>query len=83
MSTVLGLILGSIHIVQSINNGLVRTPPMGWLSWGLFRCEVDCDTYPTSCINADLYQTMADHLAKDGFKDVGYEFVNIDDCWVC
>lgn len=24
---------------------------------------------------------MADHLANDGFKDVGYEYVNIDDCW--
>ena len=25
-----------------------------------------------------LFMQMADHLAGDGFKDVGYEFINID-----
>jgi hypothetical protein len=24
---------------------------------------------------------MADRLAADGYKDVGYQFINIDDCW--
>lgn len=24
---------------------------------------------------------MADLMVSEGFKDVGYEFVNIDDCW--
>ena len=24
---------------------------------------------------------MADRMAADGYKDVGYEYVNIDDCW--
>lgn len=24
---------------------------------------------------------MADHIVSDGFKDVGYEYVIIDDCW--
>ena len=26
--------------------------------------------------------TMADHMVKDGYKDVGYEYVSIDDCWL-
>ena len=26
--------------------------------------------------------TMADHIVKDGYKDVGYEYVSIDDCWL-
>ena len=25
---------------------------------------------------------MADHMADDGYKDAGYEYVNIDDCWL-
>lgn len=24
---------------------------------------------------------MADRLVQDGYLDVGYEFVNVDDCW--
>ena len=24
---------------------------------------------------------MADRLAADGWKELGYEYVNIDDCW--
>lgn len=24
---------------------------------------------------------MADVMVRDGYKDVGYEYVNIDDCW--
>ena len=26
--------------------------------------------------------STAKHLAYDGYKDVGYEYVNIDDCWM-
>ena len=25
---------------------------------------------------------MADHIVTDGYKDVGYQYVNIDDCWL-
>lgn len=25
--------------------------------------------------------TMADKIVSDGYKDVGYEYVHIDDCW--
>lgn len=24
---------------------------------------------------------MADRLVEDGYRDAGYEYVNIDDCW--
>ena len=24
---------------------------------------------------------MADRMVEDGYKDVGYEYVNLDDCW--
>ena len=29
-----------------------------------------------------LYKTMADLLVSEGYKDKGYEYVNVDDCWM-
>jgi alpha-N-acetylgalactosaminidase len=40
----------SLTYVQSLDNGLARTPPMGWLSWERFRCNTDCDNDPDNCI---------------------------------
>lgn len=28
-----------------------------------------------------LYMAMADRMVSDGYKDAGYEYVHIDDCW--
>ena len=35
---------------------LAQTPPMGWMSWEVFRCEVDCVAHPDTCINERLYK---------------------------
>src|SRR5213080_3297167 len=55
----------------ALENGLARTPPMGWNSWNRFACN----------INEDLVKSTADALVSSGMKDVGYEYVVIDDCW--
>src|SRR5260370_41574275 len=55
----------------ALENGLARTPPMGWNSWNRFACN----------INEDLVKSAADALVSSGLKDVGYEYVVIDDCW--
>lgn len=39
-----------MKIVSTLNNGLARTPPMGWLSWERYRCNMDCANYPNECI---------------------------------
>lgn len=28
-----------------------------------------------------LFKEMADRMAADGYRDAGYTYVNIDDCW--
>lgn len=43
-------------------NGLSKTPPMGWMSWATFFCQVDCKDHPFTCINQELYMQMADRL---------------------
>ena len=52
--------------------GLAPTPPMGWNSWNFFNCDK---------INEQVIQEMADAMISTGMKDVGYEYVVIDDCW--
>lgn len=36
--------------INCLENGLARTPPMGWLSWERFRCNTDCEGDPENCI---------------------------------
>ncbi|XP_033106861.1 alpha-N-acetylgalactosaminidase-like isoform X2 [Anneissia japonica] len=71
-----------VAIVSALDNGLGQTPPMGWLAWERFRCNVDCDNDPKNCVSENLFKEMADHLVSDGFLDAGYNYVNIDDCWM-
>ena len=48
-----------------------RTPPMGWMSWNLF----------SEHINEQLLREMADAMVSGGYRDAGYEYLFIDDCW--
>lgn len=54
---------------------------MGWMSWEIFRCEIDCVNNPDRCINHQLYEEMATRLAQDGYLQAGYDTISIDDCW--
>ncbi|KAL8576377.1 hypothetical protein ACOMHN_048944 [Nucella lapillus] len=76
---VLALLAG---VAAGLDNGLARTPPMGWLDWERFRCQIDCKDYPNECISEKLFMAMADKVIELGLKDVGYEYINIDDCWL-
>ena len=53
------------------DNGLAKTPPMGWNSWNKFRNQV----------SDQLVRELADAMARNGMKDAGYLYVNIDDTW--
>ncbi|VDK75092.1 unnamed protein product [Cylicostephanus goldi] len=56
------LLISSIGVVIALENGLARTPPMGWMSWATFFCQTDCEKYPDDCISEKLYRDMADRL---------------------
>lgn len=74
--------LFSSNCVESLENGLARTPPMGWLAWERFRCNTDCKNDPDNCISENLFRTMADILVNEGYAAVGYNYINVDDCWL-
>ncbi|XP_049835840.1 alpha-N-acetylgalactosaminidase-like [Schistocerca gregaria] len=76
----LSLILAETSI--ALDNGLALTPPMGWLAWQRFRCVIDCTNYPDECISEQLFKRTADLMVSEGYADVGYEYVIIDDCWL-
>lgn len=44
------LLLGHVAQVLMLDNGLLQTPPMGWLAWERFRCNINCDEDPKNCI---------------------------------
>ncbi len=50
---------------------LAVKPPMGWNSWNTFG----------SNISEQLIMEMADTIVEKGYKEAGYEYVIIDDCW--
>jgi len=54
-----------------LDNGLARTPPMGWNSWNKFGCNV----------SDKLIREVADAISANGMRDAGYQYVTIDDCW--
>ncbi len=53
------------------DNGLARTPPMGWNSWNKFAGKVDDRSV----------REMADAMVTSGMRDAGYIYINIDDTW--
>ncbi|XP_058505908.1 alpha-galactosidase A [Solea solea] len=75
------LLFVSCAVVDALDNGLALKPTMGWLHWERFMCNVDCDKNPDNCISERLYMQMADVMVKEGWKEAGYEYVCIDDCW--
>eukprot|EP00924_Labyrinthula_sp_SR-Ha-C_P015553 augustus_masked-scaffold_4-processed-gene-3.49-mRNA-1 protein AED:0.16 eAED:0.18 QI:0/-1/0/1/-1/1/1/0/556 len=48
-----------------------RTPVMGYNTWNAFHCNVD----------ENEVRRSVQFLLDLGLLDLGYEFINIDDCW--
>ncbi|KAA8900681.1 hypothetical protein TRICI_006182 [Trichomonascus ciferrii] len=52
-------------------NGVGERPAMGWNDWNSFGCEV----------SEDLVLGSAKKIVDLGLKELGYEYVVLDDCW--
>ena len=65
------IVIYFIKIINGLNNGLAKTPQMGWNSWNKFGCN----------ITEKLILETIDALNRSGLKDAGYTYINIDDCW--
>ncbi len=65
------VVLAATGQAWALDNGLAKTPPMGWNSWNKFGCNV----------SEDLIKSAADAMVASGMKDAGYQYIVIDDCW--
>ena len=54
------------------STAVAATPPMGWNSWNNFGCSP----------SESLIKGVADAFVSSGMAAAGYEYVNIDDCWM-
>ncbi len=50
---------------------LAQKPPMGWNTWNTFGTN----------INEQLIMETANMIVEKGYKEAGYEYVVVDDCW--
>jgi alpha-galactosidase len=55
-----------------VGDTLALTPPMGWNHWYTHYNR----------ISDDLFRRAADAMIASGMADFGYQYVNIDDCWM-
>eukprot|EP00798_Chlamydomonas_sp_ICE-L_P030618 gene30618-35629_t len=55
-----------------LDNGVGKMPAMGWNSWNKFRCA----------INDSIIREAADAIVSSGLKDAGFQYINLDDCWM-
>ena len=60
------------HLKIISGDQLALTPPMGWNSWYVHFNRVK---------DSDM-RSAADAMISSGMADVGYQYVNIDDCWM-
>ena len=65
------LILFFASQASAVQNGLARTPQMGWNNWNSLGCDV----------SEGLLLDTASNLVGLGLRDVGYTYVLLDDCW--
>ena len=63
--------LGGLQNTRAENNGLERTPVLGWSSWSFLRKD------PTPA----KIEAQARAMKKSGLQKLGYKYVNLDDMW--
>ena len=61
----------TIHYKEDSIDKLAQTPPMGWNSWNHFHRN----------INERLIMEVADSMVTSGLKEVGYQYIILDDGW--
>ncbi|MGF1428138.1 glycoside hydrolase family 27 protein [Kitasatospora sp. LaBMicrA B282] len=66
------VLLGGAAPARALDNGLATTPPMGFNDWNAYGCNV----------SEALIESTALAMHDDGLQAAGYQYVNIDDCWM-
>ncbi|KAK0454132.1 glycoside hydrolase [Desarmillaria tabescens] len=68
---ILGAAIPLLSSVYALDNGVGRLPVLGYNTWNAYQCNID----------EDLLLTTANLMKSLGLLDVGYNQLNIDDCY--
>jgi alpha-galactosidase len=68
--------------VFALADGQALTPPMGWSSWNWFGCYGTTRTGWHGGVDETKMIQVADAMVSSGMKAVGYEYINLDDCYL-
>ncbi|WP_052398309.1 glycoside hydrolase family 27 protein [Streptomyces sp. NRRL F-5123] len=63
---------GAAQPAAALGNGLAPTPQMGFNDWNAYGCNV----------SESLIKSTALAMHNNGMQAAGYNYVNIDDCWM-
>jgi len=63
----------AVEPMLALDNGLGLTPPMGYNTWNDLGCK---------SMTEDNVRAVADAFVSQGLQAVGYEYLNLDDCWM-
>ena len=55
-----------------LDNGVGRLPAMGYNTWNDLRCDD---------VSAGAVRSIADAMVSLGLLELGYNYLNVDDCW--
>jgi Alpha-galactosidase len=60
------------NATDTVATTVAATPPLGWNDWYAFHCN----------ITEQLVEQTADAMVSSGMQAAGYDYVNLDDCWM-
>ena len=71
-TTALAVMIGTFTTCTlALNNGQGLVPPMGYNTWRAFNCNY----------NDTIIKKQAQLMVSLGLRDLGYVYMNVDDCW--
>ncbi len=65
------IVASVFQVANALDNSLGLVPQMGWNTWNKFGCSID---------ETLIYESV-DQIVEFGLNEIGYEYVNLDDCW--
>ena len=74
-----GLSVLLYDVIDALDNGLARTPPLGWSTW--LTCQFPGKECGHDVCNEAEVKQAAQSLNSSGMEALGWNYVVLDDCW--
>ena len=75
----------SLFILNIQTSEIEKKPVMGWNSWNKFgfvkKKKKKFLNFSSCTVNENLIKNTAKSMISTGLADLGYKYINIDDCW--